>query len=116
MSFQIGSRIEKLREERGITLDQMGELLGTTRQRYRRMEKGQIDLSFITIKKIADYFGVSTMAITSAVEESRGLTALFREKADCPEAVEAVACIEKILRVFHSHERLYYQMKREDPI
>lgn len=114
MSYKLGARIEKLREERGITLDQMGELLGTTRQRYRRMEKGQIDLSFVTIKKIADYFGVPTQEITAVLDEPKGLIAMFREKADRPEAVEALAQIEKILKTFHAHERLYYRMKRQE--
>ena len=111
MSYLLGRRIAELRCEKKVTQDKMAEILDTTRQRYARLEKGQIDISFVMIKKIAEYLAVPTSTITQAEEEKKGLTVLFREKSDAPEAISAVEKIEEILRIFHSHAKLYYQMK-----
>ncbi len=116
MSYALGVRIRQFRDAQKVSQETMADFLGTTRQRYARMESGQIEISFQTIKKIADYLGVKVQEITSAVEERKGLTALFREKADKPEALKAVSKIENILAVFHSHEKLYYQMKAQDDL
>jgi transcriptional regulator with XRE-family HTH domain len=114
MSYALGVRIKELRTMRKINQEQMAEALDTTRQRYSRLESGQIDISFVMIKNIAMVLGVSTNDITSAEEEKKGLTALFREKNTSLEAAESVSKIEEILKVFHAHEKLYYQMRVRD--
>ncbi len=116
MSYELGLRIKELRSERKVAQEKMSEILGTTRQRYSRLESGQVDISFVEIKKIADFLGISTTAITSAQEEKKELVTLFREKFDRPEAIESVAKIAEILKVFHAHEKLYYQMKVRDGV
>lgn len=116
MSYAIGKKIKELRSEYKIGQETMAEVLGTTRQRYSRLEKGQVDISYIEIKKIADFLGIQTTDITSAQEEQKKLVALFREKSDKPEFIESVAKIEEILKVFHAHEKLYYQMKVRDGV
>lgn len=116
MSYALGMRIKKLRSEYKYGQEKMAEILGTTRQRYSRLENGQIDISFVEIKKIADFLGIPTTEITNAQEEKKELVTLFREKSSSPEAIESVAKIEEILKVFHAHEKLYYQMKVRDGI
>lgn len=116
LRYALGMRIKELRSSRKIGQEKMAEILGTTRQRYSRLESGQVDISFVEIKKIADFLGVPTSAITSAQEEKKELVALFREKSDKPEVIEAVAKIAEILKVFHAHEKLYYQMRVRDGI
>lgn len=114
MSYAIGSRIKELRTNRRISQEQMAEVLETTRQRYSRLENGQLDISFVQIKKIADCFGVQTSDITSAEREEKELATFFREKNSSEDVVSSVAKIEKILKVFHAHEKLYHQMKARD--
>lgn len=116
MSYALGMRIKELRSEHKIGQEKMAEVLGTSRQRYSRLENGQIDISFVEIKKIADYLGIPTTKITEAQEEKKGLVALFREKTNSQAAIDSVAKIEEILKVFHAHEKLYYQMKVRDGI
>jgi len=111
MSYAIGSRIRELRIKRRISQEQMAEFLNTTRQRYSRLENGQVDISFVLIKKIADYFGLPTGDITSALQNDKELVTYFREKSAGEDIVNSVHKIEEILRVFHAHEKLYYQMK-----
>lgn len=114
MSYAIGRRIRELRENHKISQEQMANLLGTTRQRYSRIEKGQIEISFVTIKKIADFLGVPTSVITSDEKEKKELVTLFREKSSSANIVDLVGKIEEILKAFNAHEKLYYQMKKSD--
>ena len=114
MSYALGVRIKELRTMRKISQEQMADALDTTRHRYSRLENGQIDISFVMIKNIAKVLGVAINEITSAEEERKGLTTLFREKNNSPEATESVSKIEEILKVFHAHEKLYYQMRVRD--
>jgi transcriptional regulator with XRE-family HTH domain len=111
MSYAIGRRIMEMRTNRKIRQEQMAEVLDTTRQRYSRLEKGQVDISYVMIKKIADYFGVATSEITSAEEVDDELVAYFREENTCEDLMASVDKIQEILRVFRAHEKLYYQMK-----
>ena len=114
MSFALGMRIKELRNEKRISQEAMAEVLATTRQRYARIESGQADLSFVMIKKIAEFLGVSTKAITSAEEEKKGLVAMFRDKNHGDNTIAYVSKIEEILQVFHAHEKLYFQMKERN--
>lgn len=111
MSYAIGNKIKEIRMIRKISQEQMAEHLDTTRQRYARLENGQVDISYVMIKKISEYLGVSTKEITNAENEERKLVAFFREKDTGEDIVNSVAKIEEILRVFHAHEKLYYQTK-----
>jgi len=114
MSYAIGSRIKELRTNHRISQEQMAKLLNTSRQRYARLENGQVDVSYVIIKKIADYLGVSTAEITDAEQDNKELVAFFRERETSEDIVNAVARIQEILRMFHAHEKLYYQMKARD--
>ncbi len=114
MSYALGVRIKELRTKRDITQERMADILGTTRQRYSRLENGQIDISFVTIKKLADVLGVTTAEITSAIEEKKELVTLFREKSNDEGAIASVVKIQQILQVFQAHEKLYYQMRERD--
>lgn len=114
MSYAIGSKIKELRTNHKISQEQMAEVLNTTRQRYSRLENGQIDISYVIIKKVADYLGVSITEIISAEKENKELVTFFREKNTGDDVINSVAKIEEILKVFHAHEKLYYQMKVRD--
>ncbi|SHI53709.1 helix-turn-helix domain-containing protein [Lutispora thermophila] len=114
MSYALGSRIKELRTNHKISQEQMAEVLGTTRQRYSRIENGQVDISFVMIKKIANYLGIPMSQITSAEEEKKELVTFFREKSSSENVLNCVAKIEEILRAFKAHEKLYYQMRMRD--
>jgi transcriptional regulator with XRE-family HTH domain len=114
MSYTIGCKIKELRTIRKISQEEMAELLETTRQRYSRIENGQVDISYVIIKKIAGHLGVATSEITKAEQEQKKLVTFFREKNTSDDVVSSVAKIEEILRVFHAHEKLYYQTRERD--
>ena len=110
MSYNIGKKIKELRIERGMNQEDIASILNTTRQRYARMESGQADISYASIQKIAASFSVPVSDITTADEE-KDLLVLFREKESGANIEESVGKIVEILKTFHSHEKLYYQMK-----
>lgn len=114
MSYAIGNKIKQLRTSHKISQEKMAELLETTRQRYSRLENGQVDISYVIIKKIADYLGVATSEITKAEQEHKELFTFFREKNASDDVVGSVRKIEEILRVFHAHEKLYHQTRERD--
>lgn len=116
MSYALGMRIKELRQIHKINQEQMADVLGMSRQRYSRLENGQVDISYVMIKKIAYYLGVSTSDITSAEDVKKELVTLFREKGSREDVIDSVSKIEEILKVFNAHEKLYYQMRGSDSI
>ena len=61
----LGDNIRKLREERGMTQQQMADKLYVSRQTVCRWENGSRCPDLITAKKIATEFGVSLDALIS---------------------------------------------------
>lgn len=55
----IGETLKTLRDEKGLTLKQMGEILGVSHMTYQRYEKNDTDVSTDMLTKLADFYGVS---------------------------------------------------------
>jgi transcriptional regulator with XRE-family HTH domain len=56
----IGERLKELRDKKGLTLKQMGEILGVSHMTYQRYEKNDTDVSTDMLIKLADFYGVTT--------------------------------------------------------
>lgn len=56
----IGETLKKLRNKKGLTLKQMGDILGVSHMTYQRYEKGDCDVSTEMLKKLAAFHGVTT--------------------------------------------------------
>lgn len=78
----ISDNLKRLRIERGLTQQQVGEQLGTSKQAYSYWESGQHTPRFETIKKLANIFGVTTEKITEdyAQPYNESETASFTER------------------------------------
>lgn len=57
--MNVGENIKRLREERGLTQQQIADLINMHRSNYSKVESGQRELSISALNKIAKYFGVS---------------------------------------------------------
>ncbi|NDL68596.1 helix-turn-helix domain-containing protein [Anaerotalea alkaliphila] len=110
MSYSIGSRIKILRINHKISQEKMAEILNITAHRYSLMERGQGDISYDIIKKIADSFRIPTDEITKAVTENKDLITLFREENMDTAIVESVGKVQEIVKVFSAHEKLHNQI------
>ena len=56
---QIAMRLQGLRDALDLTVEQVAEKIGVTREQYAAMESGETDLSVSTLQKISTEFGVS---------------------------------------------------------
>ena len=58
--MEMGEIIKKLRLEKGITQEKLGEIIGVQKSAIRKYESGKVqNMKRSSIKKMADYFGVS---------------------------------------------------------
>jgi transcriptional regulator with XRE-family HTH domain len=55
-----GSQLKKLRKEKGLTQQNMADMMGTTMRNYQRYEYGMINVTATTLNFFADFFGVTT--------------------------------------------------------
>lgn len=55
----IGKIIKQIREEKGLTQQQLAELINMHRSNYSKVESGERDLSIDAINKIAKFFGMT---------------------------------------------------------
>ncbi len=55
----VGTIIKGLREEKGLTQQQIADLVLMHRSNYSKVEKGERELSLEAINKIASYFGLT---------------------------------------------------------
>ena len=56
----MGARLKALRKERKLTQRAMAGLLNVTDRHYQAIESGSVNIPSLTLKFLADYFGVST--------------------------------------------------------
>ena len=110
MSYSIGKRINEIRTQKKVNQEDIASALAISRQRFARIENGQSDISYAMIQKAADYLAVPVSSITSANDDI-DLNLCFRDIENAADVESSVAKIVDILKTFHAHEKLYYQMK-----
>ncbi len=74
--------IRVLRESKGFIQEQIAEKMDCTRQKYARIEKGLIDISYASITAISNILGITTEGITSAVNNTKEEEPMFRKGDD----------------------------------
>lgn len=55
----IGENIKRIREEKGLTQQQLADLVSMHRSNYSKVESGQRELSVTALSKVAKYFEVT---------------------------------------------------------
>ena len=69
MNYQ--ENLRKIREERGISEEQIAELLGRSRQSYRNIEKGKSKLKIRDLITLAEFYGVTSDHLLGLDQESQ---------------------------------------------
>lgn len=64
-------RIRALREDKGMTQKEMGEILGCSQRVYSNYERGDIDIPTATLIKIADLHSVSVDYLLERTDNPR---------------------------------------------
>jgi transcriptional regulator with XRE-family HTH domain len=69
MNYQ--ENLRRIREERGISEEQIAELLGRSRQSYRNIEKGKSKLKIRDLITLAEFYGVTSDHLLGLDQESQ---------------------------------------------
>ena len=109
MSIEEGlrRRMKELRQDKGMTQDQLAKALHTTRQRYARMENGQADISFQDIRIMAEIFERPVSELMREDEENRS-QAIFRDNKTLSVSADAQRLIQ-MMEVLSDQVRIYEQ-------
>ncbi len=111
MNDLLGARIKSLRESMGLTQEQVAEKMNCSRQKYSRIEKGLIDISYANITKISEIFEISTEKITSAVKHVTYDKPMFRGSNQTIKD-EPFEYISEMIDKFYAHKKLYNRIKK----
>ncbi|MCL1874005.1 MAG: helix-turn-helix domain-containing protein [Clostridiales bacterium] len=111
MNTVLGARIKRLRELKGLTQEQVAAFMQCSRQKYARLEKGLIDISYSSISTIAKIFGIKTEEITSAINITHQEDPLFRDGMHT-ENTDGFEIIDAMLDTFYAHRKLYNSVRQ----
>ncbi|WP_125154405.1 helix-turn-helix domain-containing protein [Clostridium rectalis] len=106
MNSILGARIRALREAKGLTQEQVAEKMNCTIQKYVRIEKGLVDISYASITTIATILGIKTKQITSAVNET---IFVKNNNTACQDKFEYII---EMINTFYAHRNLYQSVRR----
>jgi len=111
MNELLGARIKNLREAKGLTQEQIAEQMKCTRQKYARLEKGLVDISYSNIVSISNILDVEIENIISSVNNSNMMEPMFRI-TDNQEADEKLVFLNTMLDTFYAHRKLYNSVRQ----
>lgn len=111
MNIILGGRIRALRESKGLTQEQIAEKMDCTRQKYARIEKGLIDISYASITAIADILGITAEEITSSVNNAKEEELMFRKGNDIT-SEDTFEYINEMINTFYAHRTLYNSVRQ----
>lgn len=80
MTMTLGERLKRIRKGKKITQDEIAGFLGVKRQTYSAYERGVSVPDSLTLKKLADYFEVSTDYFFQTTGENPPLAQNAQEK------------------------------------
>ncbi|MBO0530365.1 MULTISPECIES: helix-turn-helix domain-containing protein [Clostridium] len=88
-----GDRLKELREEKGMTQEQLGKLLNITKQAVYSYEKGDNEPTIDALVKIADIFNVSLDYLLGRTKERYNLN--LKDKKNKELLLDLIKVIEK---------------------
>jgi transcriptional regulator with XRE-family HTH domain len=110
MNAILGARIRNLRETKGLTQEQIAEKMNCTRQKYARLEKGLVDISYASLTTVAQILGIAIEEITSVVDSTSQELPLFRGDASLAQD-DKFMYIHNMLDTFYAHRKLYNSVR-----
>ncbi|NFQ86706.1 helix-turn-helix transcriptional regulator [Clostridium sporogenes] len=88
-----GDRLKELREEKGMTQEQLGKLLNITKQAVYSYEKGDNEPTIDSLVKIANIFNVSLDYLLCRTKERYNLN--LKDKKNKELLLDLIKVIEK---------------------
>lgn len=97
---EIGGRVKSLREQKGLSQEQLAALIDVSRPVVTKIEGGKKAINSLELRRIADVLGVSVDELTRPVnEEEETLVGRFRARQNGEDPILA-ASIEQIEGIF----------------
>ena len=87
--------------------------MNCTRQKYARMEKGLIDISYASLNKIAKILSIKVNEITSSVNDFSEEYTMYRKTSDNIEE-DKFEFINNMIDIFYAHRKLYNSVRQGD--
>lgn len=101
---EVAGRIRALREDMGLTMQEMAEATGRTLAEYAAQESGEHDLSFTFLYKCADRFGVDVIELLTG--ENPHLTGYSLTRATDGLSIKRRAGFEYLHKAPHFKNKL----------
>lgn len=77
----VGQLIKQLRTERGMTQEELGEILGVKKAAVQKWESGTVqNLKRATIKALSEYFEVSPSNFIEGIPEPSNISAIYTDE------------------------------------
>lgn len=95
--MKFGERLRQLREEKGLSQEQLGKILHQRKSNISKYENGKLEPSLNTIKAIADFFNVSLDYLFGRSDEPKNI--LIAEQNDAAKRIEKLSEKKKNLVV-----------------
>ena len=84
------NRLKKLRKEKGLTQQELADIMGVTRRGYQKWEKGESTMKSDKAQQLADYFDVSVGYLLGfELGQSGGFETLLEEVKE----IRQYACV-----------------------
>jgi transcriptional regulator with XRE-family HTH domain len=113
MNAVLGARIKSLRDAKGFTQEQLAEKMNCSRQKYARLEKGLIDISYASISAIARILCSKVEEITSAVSNEKVEEPMYRGNSVNGQE-DKFLFINNMLDTFYAHRKLYNSVRQAE--
>ena len=101
------------REQNRLTQEDVAKNLGFTRQRYARLEKGELNITYNVLNQLANIFKVTVSDITNVLEQEKDVLAYFRNDGNTDEDRKAFEDIFKYVEIFFAHKKMYNATRRD---
>jgi transcriptional regulator with XRE-family HTH domain len=100
---KLGIRIRELRTRRGWSQEAFADVAGVHRTYMGHLERGEKNVSFLSIVRVANALGVTLSELLTGLENGGGATTAKRKAAGVPAAarslaLEEVAALERSVR------------------
>lgn len=110
MNVVLGAKIRNLRINKKYTQEQIASAIGCSAQKYAKLERGLIDITFSDLTVIARVLDVDVKNITACLKNVPQSTKYKKtEKTKDSTGFEFVI---KMINTFYAHKKLYNNTRR----
>ena len=99
----VGANIKRVRESRGLTQEQLSEMMGMGVKSLSAVERGTVGISLTQLKNVCELMGVSSDTLLFGTANQRDLKDMTRrlERLSVEQYDIADSILTKLMQAFH---------------